>query len=297
VTRKLNMVLLLLVIVVGLPFGWLLLDSSTSSDATKPVTMARLRQLAGSIPGQAPVEVRYEVIGRRRVTSDLLAAGSGLRPVVFVIRAYELVLPQRHVITIDRGMSRSLAQAHSVGDFDPEAQAVLERAVAASQVALVLASDMHHSGRIAAPPELGSGLEPGLTETRAASPRSPYAVAPGVVVLPADEVAPGERMVYVRLADGQELLFAGDIARVGASWREQRPPARLFTTFLVNGEREEIAAWLRTVLALKSDAPELQIVAGHDSVLPRLLIHGFIADPVPSRPAQDKRLASQARIR
>lgn len=291
--RKLNILLLLLVILVGLPFGWLMLETSTRSDAIEPVTMAQLRRLASVMPGEAPAEVRYEVIGRRRVTSDLLAAGSGLRPVTFVIRAYELVLPHGRVIAIDRGMSRSLAEAHRIRDFDPEAQAAVERAVAASQANLVLATDMQHSGREAASPSLGSGL----TEPHTPTPREPYAVAPGVVVLPTYQVAPGERMIYVRLTDGRELLFAGDIAPIRASWEELRPPARLVTTFLVADDREELAAWLRTIAALKSAAPDLQIVAGHDSVLPRMLVRGFIADPLASRHGRDKRLALQARIR
>ncbi len=53
----------------------------------------------------------------------------------------------------------------------------------------------------------------------------PQAVAPGVVVIPAPSHTPGSQMIFVRLADGREFLFAGDIA----TWPKagsKRAPAR-----------------------------------------------------------------------
>lgn len=271
-TRKLNYLLMMLAIFIGLPFAWLMLDSSSRHDAGKPVTIAQLRQLAGSLPGPMPGEVRYETIGMRRVVSDLLAAGSGLRPIPLAIRAYQIVLPQGQVITIDRGMSRKLAERHRLRDFDPAAQGLVDRSAAAARLHLLLSQDVQHSGREnrAGDPRIGARSASG----------APFAAAPGVVVVPADGVAAGERMIYVRLADGRELLFAGDIAPLRTSWEEQRPPARLVTTFFVNHDREELAAWLRTVRALKAAAPQLYVVPGHDSVVPRPLMHGFLANPL-----------------
>lgn len=273
-TRKLNYLLLAFLIVIVAPFAWLMLDGSTRSDASKPITIEQLRLLAASIPGMAPTAVRYEVIGRRRVISDLLAAGSGLRPVPFVLRAYLLVTPKGAPVTIDRGMGRAMAARHRVRDFDPRAQAAVEHAVLTSQVTLVLAPDVQHSGFEAPSPLLGSGLPRGQR-----NPAKPYAVAPGIVVIPADGVRPGERMVYVRLATGRELLFTGDVAPVHTSWEQQRPPARLVTLFLVGDDREEIGVWLRTIRKMKDAAPSLQIVTGHDTIIPRALTRGFADKP------------------
>jgi hypothetical protein len=282
------LLLLLFVLFIGLPFGWLMLDTATRSDASKPVTIGQLRRLAESVPGSKPIEVRYETIGMRRVVSDLMAAGSGLRPIPLAIRAYQLVLPQGQVITIDRGMNRSLAQRHRIRDFDPVAQALIDRSVAASHVRLLLSRDVQHAGR-----------EPPVTGAKEASHHSdaPFAVAPGVVIMPADAAAAGERMIYVHLADGRELLFAGDIAPLHTSWQEQRPPARLVTGYFVDQDREEIAAWLRTILAWKATAPQLQVIAGHDSQVPRALTHGFLPHPGKVPSGNDKLLASKSAMR
>lgn len=270
-TRKLNLLLLLALVFAGVPFGWFMLDTATAPHGAMPVTIAQLRTLAASLRGSAPQEVQYETIGRRRLVGDLIAAGSGLRPVVFAIRAYKLTWPDGQVITIDRGMPRALAQSQRLSDFDPVAQAHVEQAVASASTKLLLSYEPQHSGSAKRP--FGGRIPPSSAPDTSAD--VPYAVAPGVVVIPANGVRPGERMIYVRLGDGNELLFAGDIAPANVSWSEQRPPARFVTTFFVPGNREQIAAWLRTIQSLKKEAPSLQIVAGHDSALPRVLKHGF----------------------
>jgi hypothetical protein len=274
-TRQLNLLLLLVLLFGGLPFGWFMLDTSTKANDIKPVTIPQLRMLAASLSGQPPREARYETIGRRRVIGDLLAAGSGLRPVAFVVRAYELIAPNGHVISIDRGMARELAERHRLGAFDPIAQTLVDRVVATASVKLLLSHDPRHSGSA----EMSSGGRTQRSFADASSADEPYAVAPGVVVIPADGIRRGECMVYARLSDGGEILFAGDVAPVNVSWSEQRWPARFMTTFLAPGDREQIAAWLRTVQSLKAAAPDLQIVAGHDTAVPRVVKHGFIVHP------------------
>jgi hypothetical protein len=269
-TRKLNIVLLALLILVGGPFYWLLLNATTMDDARHPVTIAQLRRLAGTAPDQAPIDVRYETLGQRRVTSDLLVAGSGLRPVPFVIRAYELILPDGGVITIDRGLNRKAAQAERLANFDPRAQGSVEAALAVARISLTLAPGVQHSGEATVPGNDASGL-------------SLHAVAPGVVVISTADVGPGERMVYVRLADETELLFAGDIAPLRDAWSQVRPPARLTTSHWAPRDREALARWLRTVAAIKAAAPQLQIVAGHDAQVPSALTRGFIAPADQSR--------------
>ncbi len=53
------------------------------------------------------------------------------------------------------------------------------------------------------------------------------AVAPGVVVIPMPGHTPGSQVVYVRRADGVELLFLGDIVWNARNLRERRGKSRL----------------------------------------------------------------------
>lgn len=269
-TRKLNLTLFVLLVGLGAPFYWLMLNASTGSEAMHPVTIAQLRQLAHAKAGEVPIDVRYENLGERRVTSDLLAAGSGLRSVDYVVRAYQLVLSDGAIVTIDRGLSRQLAEAEKLGNFNPRAQAAVERALGSARLRLTLAPRLHHSGARDVPAGFGSGVA-------SAAPTLPYAAARGVVVIPTPDVGPDERMIYVQLEDGIELLFAGDIAPTRTAWSEQRPPARAASRYLEGRNREALAAWLRTIARLKATAPALQIVAGHDPFLPGPLTNGFIA--------------------
>jgi hypothetical protein len=104
-------------------------------------------------------------------------------------------------------------------------------------------------------------------------------------------------MVYVHLNSGRELILAGDVAPLRSSWQELRPPARLRTYFVTSDDRVALASWLLTLQDLTLAARKLDIVAGHDSAVPRILVHGFTADPRISRFARDKRLALQAMMR
>jgi hypothetical protein len=272
-TRKLNIILLALLMLVGAPFYWLVLDTSADGDTRHDLAITQLRDLAGVLPGEVPIDVRYETLGQRRVVSNLLAAGSGLRPVPYVIRAFQLILRGGDIITIDRGLDRRGAEAERLADFDPRAQATVEAAAHAARVSLTLAPRVPHTGLKAAPVGFGSGLTRNVAQARTL----PYPVAPGVVVIPVTDVGPDERMVFVQLADGTELLFAGDVAPTQEAWSQQRPPARLATSYGRTRNREALARWLRTISALKAVAPDLLIVAGHDASIPPGVTHGFIA--------------------
>ncbi len=269
-TRKFNIVLFVLLVGLGGPFYWLMLNATTGQESVHPVTIAQLRRLALADTGEVPIVVRYENLGQRRVTSDLLAAGSGLRSTAYVVRAYQLVLADGGIVTIDRGLSRRAAQAEKLADFDPGAQAAVERALGAARLSLTLAPRLHHSGARDVPTGFGAGVT-------LPAPKQPYAATRGVVVIPTPDVGPDERMVYVQLEDGTELLFAGDIAPTRAAWMQQRPPARVARHYLEGRNREALGAWLRTVASLKAAAPALQVIAGHDLFLPGPLTHGFIA--------------------
>ena len=84
-TRRLNLFLLALLLLIGGPVYWLLLDSrsydvlAANAAPAKRLDIADLRQLANAIPGQKPSAVSLELSAWKRLPGDLLAAGSGLR--------------------------------------------------------------------------------------------------------------------------------------------------------------------------------------------------------------------------
>lgn len=283
-TRWLNLLLLLLIVLVGLPAYWLLLDNCAEDTTAKTVDIGELRQLAQSLPGQRPTTVRYEIPAREDTPGTYLAAGSGFKSVTVGMPAFILVVPGEGAVMLDSGMGAMTAGELRVGQYDPLAQARIVGAM--RQASLILATHEHGDSMgglalISHEPlfnraRLNAGQIPSASLSRSLpwsgniqivpsipSDR-PSAVAPGIVVIPAPSHTPGSQMIYVRLAGGRELLFAGDISPLDANWRELRARARYISLVHGSEDRPEIYAWLRTLQRLKRQAPGLVIVPGRD---------------------------------
>ena len=68
-TRRLNLILLAIGLLIALPYYWFLIDNSGGTLPAKPITIAQLRTLAASIPGEAPAAFQMERAAFRRVTT------------------------------------------------------------------------------------------------------------------------------------------------------------------------------------------------------------------------------------
>ena len=286
--RRINLFLLAMIALAGIPFYWLMIDNRPGEAAAKPVSIAQLRQLANSLPGPAPAVVEYEAAALRLLPRGLFAAGHGLKRHPIFVLAFRLPVRGGKAILIDSGLSR--ADAENLG-FDirfPDAQSRIERAMETAGLILFTHEHPDHMGaalrlggpvmqsarfnrnQLPAAPVAGTLAWPtGFTHRAEITGTAPQAVAPGVVVIPAPSHTPGSQMIFVQLADGKEFLFAGDIATLDASWKEQRARSRLLSDFIIDEDRPEVFAWLRTIARLKSEAPGLNIVPGHDIAVGR----------------------------
>lgn len=281
--RKINLILLILALLIGQATYWLLFDNRPGKAAPKPISIAQLRDLARSIPGPAPSGIEVELVGQRDLPRSLFAAGQGMKRAVIGVMAWRLPVAGSPPILIDTGLHRIDAAEMGMSRYWPERQQKVDLAMAGAALILVTHEHPDHLGALArsggAPLDKAARLNPGqLPPSRYAatlhwqgprpqpslSGQAPQAVAPGVVVIPAPSHTPGSQMVYVRLADGREALFAGDIATLAVSWQELRARSRLVGDFLAPEDRAEVFAWLRTVQALKSQAPGLVVLPGHD---------------------------------
>jgi glyoxylase-like metal-dependent hydrolase (beta-lactamase superfamily II) len=86
-------------------------------------------------------------------------------------------------------------------------------------------------------------------------------IAPGVVLIKAPGHTPGSQMVYVKLASGKEMVFAGDIAwrLLGVESQRQKPDS---TSQRMSEDRTAIGkqlAWLKDAEALG-----ITVVVSHD---------------------------------
>ena len=278
-THRLNLILLALVLAVGLPYYWFLLDNSGGSLSPKPVSIEQLRQLADSIPGEAPYAVEMERAAFRRLPGNVMVAGSGMKRKLIGYMAFRLPVRGGKPVMIESGITPAIAATQGAESFNVSAQMRIDRELAGAGLILVTHEHPDHLGALAAlggetlaqaawlnPRQLAARLVwNGTLPAARLNQAAPQAVAPGIVVIPApNSHTPGSQLIYVRLADGHEVLFAGDIASFAQNWTELRGRSRLVETWFAPENRAEVFAWLKTIRALKAQAPGLLVVPGHD---------------------------------
>jgi glyoxylase-like metal-dependent hydrolase (beta-lactamase superfamily II) len=278
-THRLNLILLTLILAVGLPYYWFLLDNSGASLPAKSITIEQLRELAGSIPGETPYAVEVERSAFRRVPGNAMVAGSGMKRKLVGYIAFRLPVRGGRPVMIESGITPGIAAAQGAEQFNATTQTRIDRAL--DQAGLILVTHEHpdHLGALAAhggaalsqlawlnPRQLAAQLPwTGAKPVPRLNGSTLQAVAPGVVVIPApNSHTPGSQMIYVRLADGREVLFAGDNSSFAQNWQELRGRSRLVETWFAPENRAEVFAWLKTIRALKRQAPGLLVVPGHD---------------------------------
>lgn len=251
-TPRFNLLLLAVLVLVGLPAWWWLLDNPMKQVPPRPVSISTLRDLAGAMPGSALRLVVMEVLARREEPATLAAAGSGLRLKRVGAIGYALPVPGRGPVVIDPEAGRLARASDDSWRVDKAAAARMNRHSAEASVVLRTRG-------------------PGATVQGSAR-----AVAPGVVAIP----AAGMQMIFVRLADGREVLFAGDIAPHTASWLHLRSESRWRSHARSPEVRREMQAWLRTVQQWSEEAPGLVILPGRDvGAVRHLVTHDLAVRP------------------
>lgn len=293
-TQRFNLFLAAILLLIGLPGYWLLFDNTSPRPPAAPVTIEQLRAAAASLPVQSPLRIEAEAIAGERIAQSYYAAGAGLAPVRAVTMALRFPMADGHSLVVDSGPGLANARALSIEGFDAAAQARVEAAAASADKVVVTGAGPEKTGGLAALVARGaSGANLWLTapqldavfsarEGATAEEQKPrlsgtglQVVAPGVVVIPTPGIASEDaQMIYVRLASGAEYLLCGDVSPLRANWGRLRLFSRLAEPGSDSESRARHFAWLRTIQALKREAPALVVVPGRDS-MPLAGVPGF----------------------
>lgn len=288
-TYRLNALLILLVALIGGPFYWLFIANPARDPAAAvPISMAQLRSLAQSIPGPHPEQVELIVVGSSQMTSNILAAGSGMVNRTYSVISFRLAVPGKGPIMIDTGLSAKLAKSEGLDHFFADRQAQVDRDLRQASLILSTSERAEHLGGLTVAAGAADGQDivakarlngqqvpengvdfripwpVGLSLNPAITGEKPMAVAPGVVVIPAAGASPGSQLIYTQMRDGREYLFVGDVAPLAVNFLELRAPSKYLSLFSRPEDRRAIMRWLITIAALRMQDPRLNVIPGHD---------------------------------
>jgi hypothetical protein len=263
--RRLNLTFLALLLLVGIPYYWFFLDNGGPDAQAQPITIEQLRSLADAANEAAPQHIHYERVASDSLMGNRIAAGTGLRSERLDTLSFMLAYGNGDAILIGSGISKADSARHGQESYDARAQARVTEALLRARMLIPLyaADDQFGGLKMLSGSAQGKQLDADLAAQRRADANgAPYRVASGVVVIPTPRLRAGSRLVFVRLADGREVLFAGSLAPISQRWRQMRLPSRFVTDLGVREDRGAIRSWLLTLRALHEEAPRLTIVSG-----------------------------------
>lgn len=306
---------LLLILIVMVPYYWLLMDPGPTSVAPHAIDIARLRSLAESMPGPRPVAIECAAVATDSQPGTLLVAGGGLRTDETAVFVWRLVTPGGDTI-INSGLTEDQAMASRYNHFHPELQLTADKWLRTGRRIIFTSEDIDHIGGVvslvlsdraiagklvgnprqvdalrALAPVLMNSLGPAPEALN--DPAAYAAIAPGIAVMRTPGYLDGSQMIYVRLQNGREYLFAGDSAPMRRNVDWQRPRSRYMAEWIGRENRAATLGWIKGLAALKQREPRLTLVYGHDYGWVTDVAAGphFVAAPATALPAGQRQAA------
>lgn len=284
---------------------WVALDSRAPASAPAVIDLKALRAALNTDAADTfPTAVRMHKVGSGEAPMLAVETGGGLGKFRIAYTAFEIVYPDGHIMidaAVDRETAQSIASKDSLQFSDAAYEQLLQRMAGARMVLLthehkdhVMALARHPAlPALIAKAWLPSAQGPALSSfARTASDRTimqraankslthAQRLAPGIAVAPLSGHSPGSLLTLVRLKNGREYLFIGDVAWSFSNVLNLRTRPRFlqWIMFDPDEERDDILMQLRALHDIRRANPDLIIVPSHDAVYLERLEQGDILE-------------------
>ena len=273
---------IVLLLLFAATYYWLMVNAGPTKAPPRTIDIAQVRKAADALAGKKPVALEYAVVATRQVPGAALAAGTGLRKITTGVIVWH-VQTARGGIVIDSGLTQADAKRLDFETYNKRAESLVGQWMDGADLIVFTHEHIDHVGGfldhprfkdIAASAVLSPGLVQGMTALwrenagllptpRKLAPIEP--VAPGVVVIQTPGHTPASQMIYVRLQNGREYLFAGDTASLAANVIRKTPRSRLLTDWMVREDRRATLGWIKGLDALHAQDQSIVIIPSHDT--------------------------------
>jgi glyoxylase-like metal-dependent hydrolase (beta-lactamase superfamily II) len=302
---RIGIFLLVLIVMAGGAYWYLLADGEVPEATSYKADIAAWRALIANDTAELSNEIRVEVVGRDSIPFGIAQAGGGYKPYVMARTAFQLNGPAGSVV-IDSGMDKEIAAAAQRGENVVYDETAYGRVIAAmgnaSRVVVTHEHPDHIAGvaRFPVPSRLAERLTltakqfeglrlfaPGgvvaaeLANSDIRGLEQAERIAPGVVMIPAEGHTPGNVMFYVKLADGREVIFLGDVAWTISNIEKPAVRPRLVQDYVMKPpeDRAKVAEQIRALHDLYLGIDALVMIPSHDDEhLKTLIADGVVKE-------------------
>jgi glyoxylase-like metal-dependent hydrolase (beta-lactamase superfamily II) len=273
-----------LLVIAGVAYYWLFVESHVPSDASYALDIDRVRAALETVSGDKPSAIEVEQVGVFTFPATGVVAGDGWNGVALPVFSYRLIYPDSTII-VDTALTQPMGGSQ-LTNFDAEAFGRVQAAMSTAVQIVITHEHMDHIGGLTAHTDLKTVLPKArLTREQLLEPQRSLpakfpehaldgyqplvyehyqAIAPGVVLIKAPGHTPGSQIVYVQTASGNELLLIGDVAWHSRNIELQRERARLMTMLFIKEDRKAVFGELAALKRLHEAQPAIHIVPGHD---------------------------------
>jgi glyoxylase-like metal-dependent hydrolase (beta-lactamase superfamily II) len=272
---------------------------SPYSDALLPA----IRRAATIVPGDPPKSLHVLTFNRAKSPISEMIENAPSDPIAVANVVFQIVYSHGWIM-VDAGMDKELSDAGE--EFLQERYDRAQLALRDARMVVVTHEHHDHVAGVIRSPYLSeierkTILNRAQVQTLLDHPNNPaikldreraarylvvdydllLPIAPGVVLIKAPGHTPGSQMVYVRLASGQEILLAGDVAwlMLGIEKRLQKPES---ASKMYGEDREAIRPQLEWLHGLA--AQKVIVVVCHDAPwFATLIRRGILKDDLDLR--------------